>query len=491
MKRVILISFLISACFCKLSAQLPVSVRNALDEKIEEYTKSIEAQPLDAKCEEADFMIKTCQDSLVKQYVAVKLYAHYMESKLMGSENVVVHIFDRWFSDGTVKMYNDADELAARMFAQINRPSLIGKTAPGLTLECSDGKTFEIPYKDSKRFSVLFFYDIECPKCRIEVIMLRNILENSDYPIDVFAVYAGKDKEGWQEYFEKELKPECRNTRVINMWNPVNDNSLVDNYGLLQTPKMFLLNPEKTIIGRSLDSVALSQMLQEIFTRQDLGYGEDASHQFFESLLADATKKDDITDIADAIAKKSLSAGDTTLFRQMTGDLLYYLSSNRKEPFVSGCSYLIDKYILPQEKIWNSAEDSLKIVGLAQMLKQLYAKSPIGSKIPDIRIYGTLKGPGGFSSSGFRWTRELKSKSTLIVFHTSDCHICQEQLKAAEESIETVRKRKVFEVNVEQALRNMNQEEARQMMESFDLSGLPFILEINRKGIILGKYLSL
>jgi len=490
-KRVLLILTFALSCWVNLSAQLPESVRKALDEKLDEYTQAIETQPFDTQCKETDFIIGTCQDSLVRQYVAIKLYTHFMESKLMGSENIVVHIFDKWFSDGTVKMRSEADDLAARMFAQINRPSLIGKTAPLLCLESSDGKMLETPNRTSRRFSVLFFYNIDCPKCRIEVIMLRNILENSDYPIDVYAIYAGKDEEGWRRYYQDELDPDCRSTRVFNLWNPSSDNSLVEQYGLLQTPKMFLINPESMIIGRSLDCLALSQMLQNLFSRRELGYGEDASHQFFDSVFSEVKQPQEIISIADTIAVRSLEAGDTTLFRQLTGDMLYYLSSNRKEPYVSGCSYVIDKYILERDDIWNSPDDSLKVVGLAQMLKQLYAKSPVGSKIPDLRIYGTLKGHGGSSSSGFRWTRELKSKSTLIIFHTSDCPVCREQIKVAEESINNVPKRKVFEVDVEQALRNMNQEEANRMMSSFDLSGLPFILEINRKGVILGKYLSL
>ena len=49
--------------------------------------------------------------------------------------------------------------------------------------------------------------------------------------------------------------------------------------------------------------------------------------------------------LADQIADLTLPKGDTVMFRQMTGDLLYYLSSRSGEGFKEGLGYLIDTYI--------------------------------------------------------------------------------------------------------------------------------------------------
>jgi hypothetical protein len=45
----------------------------------------------------------------------------------MGAEAVAIHVLDKWFIDGPVRMYDDVDLLHARIFADFNRQSLIGE----------------------------------------------------------------------------------------------------------------------------------------------------------------------------------------------------------------------------------------------------------------------------------------------------------------------------------------------------------------------------
>ena len=102
------------------SAQLDTAVTNALGAKLDEYMDILGTEPADVKCGEADFLIGSCSDSLVRQFTAMRLFRHFMESKLMGDESVAIHIFDNWFSDGKVKMPDETDFMSARIFAEFN-----------------------------------------------------------------------------------------------------------------------------------------------------------------------------------------------------------------------------------------------------------------------------------------------------------------------------------------------------------------------------------
>ena len=62
------------------------------------------------------------------------------------------------------------------------------------------------------------------------------------------------------------------------------------------------------------------------------------------------------------------------MFRQMTGDLLYYLSAKRGEAFKEGMDYLIDNYILGRNDVWKSQDDSLKVTGMAMVMDDLLSK---------------------------------------------------------------------------------------------------------------------
>ena len=188
-------------------AQLDTSVTNSLGKKLDQYMALLEMEPVRVKCEEADFLIESCSDSLVRQFTAIRLYSHFMDSKLMGDEAVSIHIFDKWFAPGTVRMQSELEFMNARIFAEFNRQSLIGMKAPELTLEDMDGNWHSL-FEDgifSDRLSVLFFYDSGCPTCKMESIMLRNILGDRKYRLNFYAVYTGHSREGWEEFVSSYL----------------------------------------------------------------------------------------------------------------------------------------------------------------------------------------------------------------------------------------------------------------------------------------------
>ena len=138
---------------------LDSSVTKALGAKLDEYAAIIGKEPETVKCGEADFLIESCQDSLVRQFTALRLYGHYISSRLMGDEAVAIHIYDRWFATGKVRMQSELDLMNARIFAEFNRQSLIGRQAQEISMEDLDGRSVtlfgERLYRD--RMSVLFF----------------------------------------------------------------------------------------------------------------------------------------------------------------------------------------------------------------------------------------------------------------------------------------------------------------------------------------------
>ena len=190
MKRLftILLAF-VGLSFTSNGQQLDSLKRASLDAKLEEYVAAIEPAGPDAQMEECDFLIESCSDSLVKQYVALRLYDHYLSSKVMGAESVAIHILDRWFFTGEVKMPNDVDLLNARVYADFNRSSLLGAQAPRLDVRNMAGGSETLYDAPSKRYSVLYFYDTGCARCKIETIKLRSLLETEEYPVDVYAFY--------------------------------------------------------------------------------------------------------------------------------------------------------------------------------------------------------------------------------------------------------------------------------------------------------------
>ncbi len=465
-------------------------VKEALDDKLEAYFAAIERAGTDVQKEECDFLIETCTDSLMRQHVALAVYDHYVSSKVMGAEAVAVHVFDKWFDSGKVAMRSSSEMFAARMFAEFNRMSLIGNKAPSLDMLDMDHNPVTLFDKPSGRYTILYFYDSSCSTCKVQTVLLRNLLQQEDYPVDFVAVYAADNKADWQKYVREQFAIEVNRTRIVHLWDPELDSDFQRKYGVLQTPRLFLISPDSTIVGRGLDVPALVMLLNSAFAEVELEYGSDESMMLYESLFGDSSpEREDVVGISDYIKASTLEKGDTVMFRQMTGDMLYYLTLQKGEGFKEGLDELIDNKILSRPDVWKSEDDSLKVIGMAQMFDDLLSRSTPGKTIPDMKLPGVMLSKGKEKAGAFR-TGRLRGQVNYIMFVTEGCHVCADEKAAARETVLADRKVKVLIVNVDEVLES-NPSLAERMFGSFDLSALPFILQTDRKGCIQRRYISL
>lgn len=516
-----------------------------LDKRLDKYFQILEPENVDVKSRECDLLIDSAKDSLLRQHIALKIYDHYLMSPVMGDEAVAIHLTDTWFAPGLIDMGGDNVLLEAKIFADFNRQSLLGMKAPPAKLETPDGEVVEIG-GPSSRYRVLFFYDTDCAKCRLETVMLRSKLNSKNWPIDVYAVYTGVSAESWKEWRETKFTVRASQTRVIHLWDPEIASDYQMKYGVLQTPRMFLVDRSGTIIGRGMDTGALDRLLGIVLSREDYEYGGSASAVLMDKLfmsyedsarsvpLSERPSADRILSIAKTLEDRTLAQGDTIFFKHLEGDLLYWLTSRRDELSKEGALPFINEYILSRPGIWNTQDDTLKVVGLARMMSDLLSRTPVGSKLPkakdlilgissaesqpyalaqpdrlheqddvnnrnqasdrsreqagtnaDAHIDKLLQPRNVLSLRDWtkRWNR-LRRKGGYIVFHTEGCPVCKAELSAADSlGLRTL------DVNVDEIMVT-NPALAKSLLDTFDLSSMPLILQVGRHGIILRRYLS-
>lgn len=554
-----------------------------LDKRLETYFQILEPENVDVKSRECDLLIDSAKDSLLRQHIALKAYDHYLNSTLMGDEGVAVHLTDTWFASGLVSMGGEEVLFNAKIFADFNRQSLLGKPAPSFAMESFEGDSVSFGGR-SERYRVLLFYDTDCAKCKLELMRLRPLLDSRNWPVDLYAVYTGGDKESWGKWLSERMNINAPRTRIFNLWDPEVKSDYQMKYGVLQTPRMFLIDKEGTIIGRGLDSDALERLLDIVLPGfVDYEYGSVASAALMDDLFAsyDESSSDSLShrgsdssrmhpdrspspsrrptptrilSMAKTLESSTLSKADTVSFKHLEGDLLYWLTSRRDELSKEGTLPFINEYILSRPGIWNTQDDTLKVVGLARMMKDLLSRTPVGSKLPkakdliprissaeslsnvpaqpdrtreqaeinnraqafdrapehtDInnrdqafdrtpeqagasdKAHGdhTLIQPRNDANALFLrdWTRKwnrLRRKGGYIVFHTEGCPVCKAELSAADSlGLRTL------DVNVDEIMVT-NPAIAKSLLDTFDLSSMPLILQVGRHGIILRRYLS-
>lgn len=229
-----------------------------LDSALVGYTSAIERQSVEVKMEESDFLISSSTDSTTVQHIALWLFDHYVESKLMGDEAVAIHIYDNWFANGKVKMRGEFEQMDAEIFARFNRNTLLGMQAPKIALSTRCGRKVELP--DPDRVSIIFFYDTECGKCKLESKLLPGVLNTVTFPAVFYAVYCGQSQKAWRQ-FRRSFKPKNRNLEVKHLWDPEVESGYLLLYGVTSTPKLYVADRDGEIIGRRLEVESLQEII--------------------------------------------------------------------------------------------------------------------------------------------------------------------------------------------------------------------------------------
>lgn len=227
--------------------------------QMDEYLAAMDHLTIADASEEADFMISCVTDSSLRSAVAEKAYNHFRYSKVMGSENVAIHIFDRWFATFDTVFGNIDDFDEAQFYAFVNRQSLIGVKGKTIALLNRDGEEISIPFTNGRK-AVIYFYSTFCPKCLYTSTKLCELFKNLNPELDFFAVYTGENEQEWEEYQSRNLDIRSDSTAVYHLRS--GDEDFVVAYGVIQTPRLFLLDEEGIITGRNLDADALSKLLR-------------------------------------------------------------------------------------------------------------------------------------------------------------------------------------------------------------------------------------
>ncbi|MCF0177238.1 MAG: redoxin domain-containing protein, partial [Bacteroidales bacterium] len=231
---------------------------------VRSYLDGIVTLPIDSIIHKCDLLIAEGENAENQSKIAGLIFDYFTSSPIMGADGVAVHIADNYFLNKKLSWPNASSYPALFTFAEFNRESLIGNRAPSLDIEDIDGNSLSIP-KGEKGLSLLYFFDDHCASCAKETPAIASFLQHYDgaQPLTLYAVYTQSDKESWKKYadlhFNSITNPQVR---VYNLWDPEATSSFHMKYGVLSTPRLFLVDQENRIVGRMLDSKAIVTMIE-------------------------------------------------------------------------------------------------------------------------------------------------------------------------------------------------------------------------------------
>jgi len=392
----------------------------------------------------ADGFIMTGKSDEEIAQIAYYIYRYYRESRIMGYDEIAIYVADNYFLNGKYKLPDEEARLEMRLFADANRRSLIGMRAPVLTMQDPAGNDVSFP-EGEQDYYILYFYDDECPGCQRMTPTLMQYLSRSDEDINftVYMVYTQDDRERWMDYVAKVVHPFDLpdNVSLFNLWDPEMSSDFLTAYGVISTPKLFLVDRNGVIIGRELTPTALSQVVELNESQMT------ATEELFEQIFLPMANTADTTEIVETIDMFFEDSKDNPdFFHEIFYELYQYLKSSPSYTLQQGAAYLANKYIAGMPELWETVEFTNKGVSHGSVIRAdyrsvkefidqtalavlMFYRNPLDKQATDLTLR-TLKNKK-------QSIYDLRARYTVLYFYDMNCALCS----AVSDAIDKIQRR--------------------------------------------------
>ncbi len=284
--------------------------------KIDNYLDKVIVQDPDTVNQVVDIFIeKSRTNKELFRYMLVHLFNKYAASQIMSSENIYVHIAEKYYipeADWSDKKF--IDELKDKVKRKKN--CLLGQIAKDIELqklptdsvalnlllgtfkpitergiEIDKSKANEATKNNMKvellssfynqfsgivrlseikaEYTVLWFWTPDCSHCRAETPLLyKSYIEKLQAKnVKVLAIYLNKDITDWKE-FMKDIKSWLEFVKENNLYGWYNGWSPFDafrpNYDISSSPVLYILDKDKKIIAKRVGQEQAVEILEEL-----------------------------------------------------------------------------------------------------------------------------------------------------------------------------------------------------------------------------------
>jgi alkyl hydroperoxide reductase subunit AhpC len=262
--------------------------------KLNNYFEHVVYRHPDSVSVELDRMLKKMkpETTMYKLLLGHFIYT-YETSKIMGFDQVFVHLADTYFKTGKAKGIYEDETVVDKIVERSNKmkPLLMGAVAPNLFMIKPESQGQIAPMGFDKAttseeltklyythqaqlekmyvnlhdikadYLILLFWDVDCGHCQTEV---PKILE--DYhqfvkdkkDVKVYSVYTQYDYEKYAKYIAE------HKLDWINVYDPVHLNNIREKYDVYSTPVIYILDKNKVIKAKKIGSEQIKDIIRNM-----------------------------------------------------------------------------------------------------------------------------------------------------------------------------------------------------------------------------------
>ncbi len=190
-------------------------------------------------------------------YLSLYFVNKYADPKIMGLDRVFINIYNKYFLNKTYSWLTEKQKLSLGFSYKYIKDNLIGNKAPNLFMTSLNGANNNL-YDVKATYLALIFWDPNCGHCTTELPKIKKMYEEvwKQKNIKVYAVNINKDMEkDWKDFIEKEQLQDWIHVQPSTVVYGNYSKEEVDFqtlYNVFQTPVLYLLDAEKTIIAKKI-----------------------------------------------------------------------------------------------------------------------------------------------------------------------------------------------------------------------------------------------
>jgi peroxiredoxin len=239
--------------------------------KIEDFLKYYISPTADSIIPIVDNMLSLAkQDSEMYLYLLSKFSNIYMNPAYLGQDKVFIHLYQNYYLKGDTILLNAKDKKTVIQIANKLIANQLGVKAPDFILIDTKGERKTL-YGIEANYTFIIFWDPTCNICQKELPRFDSVYRTSwyQYGLKVITIYnEGEHENEWRKYLANHDLNEW-----VNLYEPIVDHQARIKKGLptyqqlynsYQTPTMYLLDKDKTILAKKLSLEQFDYMLIEL-----------------------------------------------------------------------------------------------------------------------------------------------------------------------------------------------------------------------------------
>ncbi len=226
--------------------------------KLKRYIQELTPQNANAIKESADKLLS----KVLNHPEYYKFFANWItlqyepgKSTIMDAEAIHVHMIQNYFTKERAFWSDSMTVYGLQDRASQMANSLVGQKGPNISVPGLDGSPKAL-YDLKKPYVVVFMYNPECEHCIEQTPKLTAAYQQLKNEVDVYAVALDTEQAKWKSFVQSYgLQP------FTNVFDPTN-RSIFKTYYVDNTPELYLLGPDRTIVAKNLKVEQLAEAIQ-------------------------------------------------------------------------------------------------------------------------------------------------------------------------------------------------------------------------------------